>query len=360
MLVCHTATALPPAALYKATLLHPVGFTNSDISSISGAFQVGGAYGPSTGNQYHAILWNSTAQSAIDLTPAGRSQAYASDIDGNTQVGGADGHAGIWHGSAASFVDLHSIFYLYTGVNAVSGNTQVGTGGRFDTGNFHALLWHGTAASITNLHPAGFVHSEANDVDGDTQVGNGFFMDGFDLKSHALIWHGSAASYVDVHPNGFTHSRIEAISGSSQVGYGQINFNGGPTRALLWNGTADNVVNLHPAGFDYSYAHGVFGDTQVGSGLPAGTFISKALAWHGTADSVINLHQYLADLPINMTQSSAHAIDASGIIVGSARDSANREYAVMWTPIPEPASPALIAIALTAYYQSRPRTPRKN
>ena len=56
-------------------------------------------------------------------------------------------------------------------------------------------------------------------------------------------------------------------------------------------------------------------------------------------------------------------IDANGMIVGTARDAAFNSYAVLWTPIPEPASVALAAcafgIALIGYSRPTASVPNK-
>jgi hypothetical protein len=118
--------------------------------------------------------------------------------------------------------------------------------------------------------------------------------------------------------------------------------------AALWQGTADSAIDLNPIGFDGSEAIGIWGDIQVGTGRLANRNTSHALAWFGSASSAIDLHQYLVGLPVAFTNSVARSVSSNGTIVGEARDSSFNQYAVMWSPIPEPAGSSLFAVAAVA------------
>ncbi len=123
-----TATSnLRHAALWRGTATNSVidinptnlgGFGESQVSATNGVRQVGHAT-PFGGGLFHGILWSGTANSAIDLTPAGwaGSTAYGISPDGSqqagsvtqgfTQTGTTPSHAAIFSGSAASFVDIN-------------------------------------------------------------------------------------------------------------------------------------------------------------------------------------------------------------------------------------------------------------
>jgi hypothetical protein len=60
------------------------------------------------------LLWSGSADSAVDLNPAGFAYSYANEVRDGKQVGygsgtstGGNSHALLWSGSAASAVDLH-------------------------------------------------------------------------------------------------------------------------------------------------------------------------------------------------------------------------------------------------------------
>jgi hypothetical protein len=153
-------------------------------------------------------MWNGTAESVVNLNPAGYFESEAKDISGNSQVGWGDDGSGLrallWHGTAESVVDLHpATGYNHTEAHFVAGDSQLGVG--FTTeGSTHVLLWHGTAESMVDLHPAGFVDSipfvgSGLDESGDYQIGIGLLGEPGEFVSHALLWQGTAESVVDLH-----------------------------------------------------------------------------------------------------------------------------------------------------------------
>lgn len=110
----------------SAVELHPIQMPQilqSFAYATDGRHQVGVGYGigPS-GNYYHAFLWSGTAESAVDLNPTnlkGITHSYAYGVYGSQQVGyGYSGfplpgpdvplHALLWNGTADSAVDLQS------------------------------------------------------------------------------------------------------------------------------------------------------------------------------------------------------------------------------------------------------------
>jgi PEP-CTERM motif len=101
----------------SAVDLAPAGFTNSTAYGTDGVHQVGSANGPTTGNLDHAMLWSGTAASAIDLNPTNLSgfvKSYAVDTNGTYEVGYAYlsnnlAQAMLWSGTANSAVDLESL-----------------------------------------------------------------------------------------------------------------------------------------------------------------------------------------------------------------------------------------------------------
>ena len=90
----NSAVNLNPSAL---------GITRSDSTDVHGELQVGYGFGDDT-NGYHALLWNGTAASVIDLQtllPSGffNSQAYSIDDQGNiygTAVKGSTDYVVEW------------------------------------------------------------------------------------------------------------------------------------------------------------------------------------------------------------------------------------------------------------------------
>ncbi|MGA2070720.1 MAG: PEP-CTERM sorting domain-containing protein [Sedimentisphaerales bacterium] len=358
---------------YTAIDLTPGGglFDSSYGRGISGTQQVGNGGGLAFPNHgTHALLWNGSAASYVDLNPSGFSSgfsvSYARGISGTQQVGDGHGpatgagspeHALLWNGSAASYVDLNPSGFLSSHAYGTNGTYQVGNGqgpaGGYN--NEHALLWNGSAASCVDLNPGGFSASYGRGISGSQQVGYGTAANG---NTHALLWTGTPESYVDLNPGGFTTSYAYGINGAYQAGYGSGSATGGKDHALLWEGIASSCVDLNPDGFITSYVAGINGTQQVGYGTAANGN-THALLWNGSCDGVIDLHQFL---PANLsgTLSYATGIDGYGNIIGYV-SSGDYTRAVLWQPIPEPATLLLLglgaAIAIRKQTRSKATSP---
>jgi len=252
-------------------------------------------------NLQHAMLWNGTAASPIDLHPNGFESSSASALTATRQAGWASlpnqpSHAIIWKGSPDDYVDIHPPGFQASSIYAMTEDVQAGAGQQAPAYNRQAMLWRGTANSAINLHPPGFIESNVNAVVGDMQIGSGF-----DTSRRALLWKGTAESVVDITPLGYSGTLALSGSTAGQVGYG-------------WGAATGDEYH--------------------------------ALYWNGTADSAINLHHSLEEIPIAFIESVAMGINDDGTIVGYARDGAFRDYAMKWEPIPEPKSLGLAAIAI--------------
>jgi hypothetical protein len=348
------------AGTYRPTLLKAGSFPSAFGYGLSGNSQVG--IGFVLHSTMHAFMWNGTTSSAVDLNPTGFTYSIANDVWGANQIGTAWGsptggdQAFLRNGTAASAINLHPPGFAASYGTGIYGTSQVGYGYNSAAGNYHALLWHGTAASAIDLHPGGVDTSQAAGVSGGFQVGHGSgpITGG---NRHALLWSGTAASVVDLHPPGFRHSRAFAVSGASQVGDGLLT--GVGTHALLWYGTAASFVDLHPTGFTSSSAHGVAGSLQVGSAAgPGAPGKGHAMLLTGTPESALDLHVFLSGLGPTFTQSVAYNIADNGSIVGFATDTVGRSYAVLWMPVPEPRSCALVICGLAAAAAGRLRRRR--
>ena len=312
------------------------------------------AYGASIGSQAgytttglddsdpHALLWNDSPTGFVDLHPTEGyqwSRAYA--VSGNTQVGEGhrngpgQWHALLWNGTAESKVELEPSGFSESSALGVSGGTQVGWAGKIVSGSsqHHALIWNGAATSFVDLHPAGYAASEAWAVSGGTQVG--YATQG---GQHAMLWNGTALSYVDLHPAAWSTSFATGVSDNTQVGF-VYGGNATPQHAALWKGSAASFVDLNPAGFSNTFASATAGGIQVGSGRGTATGSDEhALLWNGTAASVVDLHQFLSGFDVNLSSSIAKGVAADGTIVGYGRGPFIW-YPIMWTPVPDSGNP---------------------
>lgn len=154
-----TITGTNQAALWSgdsSTLvnLHPATATSSQANATAGGQQVGSA-------DSDAVLWNGTADSAIVLTPSGFLSAQAFGIGDGQQVGcgsflvragkgalqAGPNHALLWQGTPASAVDLNTNSGFDSSCAfGVSAGKQIGTGVKGP--NSLAILWSGTGKSL--------------------------------------------------------------------------------------------------------------------------------------------------------------------------------------------------------------------
>ena len=263
-----TITGTNQAALWSGdatTLvsLHPATATTSQANAAANGQQVGSV-------DSDAVLWNGTADSAVVLTPLGFVTAQAFGIGDGQQVGCGNSlvragkgtlqpgpnHALLWQGTAASAVDLNtSSGFDSSCAFGVSAGKQIGTGVKGP--NSLAILWSGTGKSVISLHPdKGFLQSGGTAISGAQQVGFGltaaFVEPGVERlpisRFHALLWTGNKATVADLHPVGgpFKDTQALGVGAGKQVGVGFDSQNGGSLQtALVWSGSAASVVNLN-------------------------------------------------------------------------------------------------------------------
>ena len=315
----------------------------------------------------NAALWSEPSGQFVNLNPTSASKnniSRALATDGRQQVGWDDptgySHAILWSGTADSAVDLSPAGFTNTFAYGVGDDQQVGFGNPIAASTtFHALLWTGTAASAVDLNPTdlpGITYSRANATDGTQQVGFGApTPEG--PNNHALLWSGTAGSAVDLNPAGVLDSIASGICGIQEVGSA-----GG--QAYLWYGTAASAVDLNPTDvqigfrdFTSSGAFGTNGTHQVGYASDNEDGPYEAFVWLGTAASVIDLHPLLPETGAWM-DSVADSIDASGNIYGIADGTYNGvtgNFAVEWSPVPEPGSFTLLAATTAGLLLRRKR-----
>jgi hypothetical protein len=215
--------------------VNPAGSVSSAATAASGT-QIGGwAWGT------NAALWSGASV-------AGLNGSTISGMSGTHQVGyyvvssaGYIFHALLWNGTAASRVDLNPPFAVSSFAYGVSGTQQVGDARDWEQGD-SAVLWNGTAASCVILNPAGASGSCAFATSGTQQVGSAYI--GPNAALHAGLWSGSAASWVDLHPAGATSSEAYSISGTYQAGYANLGVTYSSQAASLWSGTPASWENL--------------------------------------------------------------------------------------------------------------------
>lgn len=294
--------------------------------------------------ELRALMWSSTPDSAIDLTPTGHEGSGANAAWGSTQGGWGrkeivfpDGgwrivnHALTWSGSPANATDLHPGQLGWWGWNSevtdIWENIQVGWAEYYS--EKHAVSWRGSAAGMADLHPTNFTESAAVAVHRNTQLGWGTAENGGRV---ALRWHGTRESAEVLPPlPGFQVYELGDIWEDNMVGTGIIT-GGRQRRALLVGESTTTVefVDLHPERYFITSAQSIWGNTQVGWGIGPGSDLSTqqhALLWYSSPVCVVDLHQFV---PPEYSESEANSIDMFGNVVGSAWSNSRLSTAVLW------------------------------
>src|SRR5262245_24323371 len=75
------------AATYAATLLHPAGYTDSYANDAFATGQIGTGRGDTHPSLDHALLWQGTSASVVDLHPDSFTQSFALGASDTKQVG---------------------------------------------------------------------------------------------------------------------------------------------------------------------------------------------------------------------------------------------------------------------------------
>jgi len=170
------------------------------------------------------------------------------------------------------------------GVNGISGSNAVGY--YFDGSTYHGFLYNG--AGYTTLDPPGSALSFAADISGNNTVG------AFDNGSGTLqgfLYNGSG--YIILNVPGSTSAMANGVSGNNV--FGAYTDTSGRTHAFLYDGTGYSP--LDPPGSIFSFSSG---------GFTSPAFVS---------------------------------------VVGWYQDSSGTTHGFLATPIPEPSSLSLLAVA---------------
>jgi len=295
---------------WQAVPLHPQEESQSKAFAAYGTRQGGLVTTSDPGGPGRAAVWEGSAESWLDLTPSWAVVGRINGMDGSSQVGQVSPtygtfHAALWRSTPESAVNLHpGGGYWASDAKAVVGNMQVGRASHTATGRSHAALWQGTAASFVDLHPAGAEQSHALATDGVLQGGWATLPGG--ARAEAVIWAGTAESVVDLTPPGVDEAKVFGMAPGVQVGLVQ-NLGENP-RAALWRGSKESFVDFSPPGSIASDMYGTTGTVHAGSAsfgglVQAGVWLSDDPA------SFVNLH---ALLPPQFFGSSATGVYQDG------------------------------------------------
>jgi hypothetical protein len=339
--------------LFQLTV--PSGYYIGRVSGISAdGSQVVGIEGQNQSGFSFAIVWNNPTSLGTNLNPSNSNSSGALATNGQLQVGAAnqpgpnEQHPVVWSSTANSAVFLSPANYIGE-ANGVAGNQIVGVASLSAGAGDHALLWTGNTYAVTDLQPSSAVYygSDAVATDGVRQVGYGETTTNGSATAHAMLWDDTASSAIDLNPSTTTFSQALGINGAQQVGIGSF----GNNHAMLWTGTANSAVDLNPSNYAASEALSTNGIDQIGYAYQGSGTTDHAMMWTGTAASALDLSSLV---PGNVGNSQALAIDANGDVFGYAVEN-NNYYAVEWSPVPEPTTGSLLLIAGMGMFMRRRR-----
>jgi hypothetical protein len=299
----------------------------SEVSAASGGHQGGSAV---IGDWYHPIVWSGSSQSWVDLAGQPNVGGVIKGMFGGFQAGNLINHASMWAGTAESRIDLHPAGNYYSLALALDASQQVGYTIPSVAGPQRAALWTGSEASYVNLHPPGRLDSEATACAGGLQ--GGWYRQNSAFGEHAAIWSGTAQSMIDLNPAGATESSITGMVAGQQVGWSEP-----ITHAILWRGTAASAVDMNPPGFIGSVMNATCGTAQAGWASGGSIGGVRAGVWFGSPQSFVSL---LPFTPAGYGQSVATSVSQQGSVFyvgGFARNlSTNQDEAFVWIGVPAP------------------------
>lgn len=359
-----TYSRIPPKALAIAALAvtanetHAVGYTFSDLGTVSGAYagmtvsginNLGQVVG---GDGIIPYVWNGDTATALDVPPgadttSGIAINDAGQVAGYNYAVGADrGYPIRWTGGAPSVVDTLGGGFISAALT-INNSGQMGGSSWFGS-SFRPVRWDGititeldtlggTAGSVGGINDAGIVVGESRITNDDGK--------------HATLWTGTSAT--DLGTLGGTNSTAIDVNNTGQiVGWGGVRGDA-TTHAIFWNGLNASPQDLGTLGGDYSAAQAINESGQIvgQSEFEVGNTLTHATVWNGTAPG-IDLNVYLpADLAAaGWVLAYGFGINNDGVIVGTLANTAdpNLTGAFKLTPaaVPVPAPIWLLGSAL--------------
>ncbi len=354
--------AAGPAAAqgYQAVELETLGGSASHAQAINNAGDVAGYSFLPGDTTIHAARWDDAQ--VTDLGAPGGTYSLALGINAAGRVAGfslalddpADrGQAIVWNGTTPTILGTPpgTDGSLALGLN--NAGRVVGSSSLLGSGEQRATVWAGGTGTL--LPTLGGSNSEATAINSAGRIA-GFSTLAGSQEGRAVVWNGNTITALDT--LGGTYGRASDINNRGQVVGTSRLANEVDVHATLWNGTT--ATDLGTLGGSESLAMAINNQGQVVGQATTTGGARHAVLWDGGTAIDLNLRLDPETVAEGWVLMHAFDINDRGQIVADGINSVTNEYrAFVLTPVPEPATVAMLAAGAgllgLARHRRRPR-----